>query len=461
MPIKKLMSELDENDLDQNSSAGSPFQQWLLRNNVQNTNGMMSVDPNQIPHSVSDQNSMNLPAPQSQKQPSWQDYMVSPEEREGALEKKRQLGLLGFIGDNLANRTSTGSIMLGRQLPHQDVSGLAKSMSDNVDQGLKDKQQNMEDLLNKPVYQYVAQRRDPNSELSNSMRGLYTAKLQSLKNSELFKNNPSGQKSLDSLLNGLSGMSDYEMENSIGNSGLLKMMNQEEISSLKNDILKKSLEQRERKHQDTVDIAKERLNLRIDDQAASAASTFDKDQILTTLTQQQQQIRRDKHTLESAEILTPQLFNEINLGIANAISGGKSAAVTTQGKVEYESLELAMKNLQQKISNTPQDIGSPEVKQYIAGVLNRLDDAYQNNMKERASQISIGKSYNNNSLAQDAVRKKVDSYSQGSTSDSKFSEKDSLSDKDKEALEWAKSNRNDPRSIKILIKLNDKIKGGT
>lgn len=156
----------------------------------------------------------------------------------------------------------------------------------------------------------------------------------------------------------------------------------------------------------------QRLGLQQGNQAARVADVFDKDSNLQKLTTQQQNIQRGKHTLDNVSILTPQLFNEIQLDIANAISGGRSAAVSTQGKTEFTSYENEWKNFLQKVGNKPEDIGSPEVKDYIRSVLDRLNEAYSNNMQARAQQIYKGraKAYGNNPAALDVLKEKIDSY---------------------------------------------------
>lgn len=153
-------------------------------------------------------------------------------------------------------------------------------------------------------------------------------------------------------------------------------------------------------------ISRERLGMAKDDQAKRAADTFDSDTTLKTLGVQQQNIRRGKHTLDTVKQLTPQLFNEIQMDIANAISGGRSAAVSTQNKAEFHSLEIDLANLEQRLSSSPQDIGSPEVKAYIRDILGRLDEAYQQNMADRAGQLSRGRKYESNPRAQEALDEK-------------------------------------------------------
>ncbi len=193
----------------------------------------------------------------------------------------------------------------------------------------------------------------------------------------------------------------------------------------------------------------QRLGVSLGNQAVHAADTFDKDSNLQKLTQQQQQIQRGKHTLDSVSILTPQMFNEIQMDIANAISGGKSAAVSTQNKVEFSTLETEFQGLKQRLTNKPQDIQSPEIKKYIGEVLDRLNDAYSNNMYGRAQQLAKGRSkaYGSNPAALEVMNEKVGSYK---PAEHKGLLKEAVDPKDQAAIQWAQDNPDDPRSAQIL-----------
>jgi hypothetical protein len=146
--------------------------------------------------------------------------------------------------------------------------------------------------------------------------------------------------------------------------------------------------------------------------AAQAGNSIHDDALIKKSEMQRQQIELDKHTLDSAPILTPQIFNEIQIGLANAISGGRSAAVSTQEKTEFISIENQMTQLKQRIKNKPEDIGSPEVKKMLSDTLGRLNQAYQNNAYARAKQKAAGKAkaYAHTPNALDALNEAVESY---------------------------------------------------
>lgn len=146
--------------------------------------------------------------------------------------------------------------------------------------------------------------------------------------------------------------------------------------------------------------------------AADAANHFDNDSLLKKITAQRQQVALDKHTLDTAPVMTPQIWNEVNMGLANAIAGGKSAAVSSQQKTEMNSAEIDYKALVQRVTNNPQDIASPEFKKAVSDTLTRIDAAYANNSAARAQQIFKGRSqgYAHNPNAIAVMKDKVADY---------------------------------------------------
>ncbi len=159
----------------------------------------------------------------------------------------------------------------------------------------------------------------------------------------------------------------------------------------------------------------QRLGIQQGNQAVKAADTFDKDHIITALQTQQNQIQRDKHTLDNAKVLTPQIFEEIQLGLGNAISGGKSAAVSTEEKVAYKNAEIGLARVKQMIGSGVADVGSPEVRKLLSDTFDRLGEAYQKNMQARAHQLASGRegAYSSNPAALKVMHDKEDSYGKG------------------------------------------------
>jgi hypothetical protein len=136
----------------------------------------------------------------------------------------------------------------------------------------------------------------------------------------------------------------------------------------------------------------QRIGILTDKTAAAAGNKITDDSIMKKIETQRQQIALDKHTLDTADVLTPQIFNEIQTGLANAIAGGRTAAVSSQNKVEFDSVAIQAARIKQRLTNHPEDIGSPDVRKMISDTLSRLDEAYQNNAYARGQKLRKGMS---------------------------------------------------------------------
>jgi hypothetical protein len=146
--------------------------------------------------------------------------------------------------------------------------------------------------------------------------------------------------------------------------------------------------------------------------AAQAGDLFDKNSILTKINKQKQQIDLDKHTLENSTSLTPQMLNEVQQGIANAISGGGSAGLGKTEQIEIQTAQQKIAELKQKFTSDPTPVNDPKLIQYFHDTLERLGDAYDINAYSRAQQIFQGRSkaYKNNPAALEVMKDKLDSY---------------------------------------------------
>lgn len=212
-----------------------------------------------------------------------------------------------------------------------------------------------------------------------------------------------------------------QSEKARGLFGLQQKISGDELDYIKNMLQQKSYEEKRKNDLEKAKItAKARAegggNLRglatVDRLAAGAADKIHNDKLIQRNEQQRQQIELDRHTLNTAEVLTPQIFNEIQIGLANAISGGRTAAVSTQNKVEFESLATQLSRIKQKVTNRPEDINSPEVRKMLSDTMERLTEAYENNSYNRAQQKMTGAktAYKNIPQAYEAMKEAVDSY---------------------------------------------------
>lgn len=249
--------------------------------------------------------------------------------------------------------------------------------------------------------QKLAKLQDPNSSESQLVRAQGSAYLTGLKNTGLFKNND------QTLMNLQSKISDPSTPG-------IQVSDIFEKSPVMKSIT--GLGEAQAKAQGMMPIAVARMagvENQKDRIAASAADHFDKDPILTKINKQKQQIELDKHTLNDPNaVLTPQLVNEIQQGIANAISGGGSAGLGKTEQVEMHTASQKLAELQQKFTSDPTPVNNPALINYFRGTLDRLGGAYDANAHARAQQIFKGRSkgYASNPNAIAVMQEKVDSY---------------------------------------------------
>ena len=189
------------------------------------------------------------------------------------------------------------------------------------------------------------------------------------------------------------------------------------------------------------------LGLRDDKLAASLGKELENDPIIKNQLERRQQIAMDIHTLQTAPAITPQMWAELQKGVANAITGARSATVSDTEAMKINTLAIEWANLQQKLTNSPQDIESPEMRKYLSDLLARLDDAYRINISARTDQKMAGMENLSSTKAKkvlgDKAKNLKDTKPAGSHS--------MMSAEDQAALEWAKSNPDDPLAQQWLM----------
>jgi len=151
-----------------------------------------------------------------------------------------------------------------------------------------------------------------------------------------------------------------------------------------------------------------------DSLADRAFNRIHEDPVIKKAVAQLQQMDLDLHTLgDPTLIMTPQMISEAEMGLARAIGGGGAVtAVSTQEKVEFNSIKRDLIKLRQRVTNKPTDIDSPEVKAQMIHTMKRLREAYANNIYARAQKKLEGASraYKNTPQAIEAMKEAVDSY---------------------------------------------------
>lgn len=179
--------------------------------------------------------------------------------------------------------------------------------------------------------------------------------------------------------------------------------------------------------------------------AQSAQGKIHDDEIIKGAQKQINQMEIDKHTLNTAKVITPQMYDELTTGLANAISGGRASAVSTQERQHFDNAEKILAEIKQKVSSGVYDVNSPEVKQYLYDTIDRLGEGYRINAYARAKQKQAGaaKAYAHTPNALAALNDAVESYNPAKLAPR-------LMPKDQEAVDWAMQNRGNPDAEAIL-----------
>lgn len=225
---------------------------------------------------------------------------------------------------------------------------------------------------------------------------------------------------LAAFVGGLSGNKQlYEAANAIAPQGGAKRTEnligmQQKIAQMAGDQKQTEAYMRLLQGQQRANALEGRTGVAQDRLSNTVAGIFDNDEILKKNTAQQQQTELDLHTLQTAKMITPQLMTEIQNGLARAVAGG---GVTSEGgreAVAFNSVKQDAIRLEQRLSNSPQDVNSPEVKQMLIDTFRRLHEAYGNNISKRAENLAKGraKAYSHNPDALAVMNEKVNFYKQ-------------------------------------------------
>lgn len=130
-----------------------------------------------------------------------------------------------------------------------------------------------------------------------------------------------------------------------------------------------------------------RIGTQQDRLAQSAVKDLHSSPPIVKAVEQSNQMSIDKHTLATADKIPPQMLMEVQKGIANAVSGGKSAAVADTESMRMSNLETEYATFMQKVSSGVVDVNAPEMKAYLSSVIDRLDQGYKNIAYSRAQQL--------------------------------------------------------------------------
>ncbi len=135
-------------------------------------------------------------------------------------------------------------------------------------------------------------------------------------------------------------------------------------------------------------IQREGLNLRQGQVAEGINKKVMNDKIVSAADSQQAAINKGLDRLNSGQAMTPQMFNEVQIDLANAITGGRTAAQGTIHRVEMDNMASKIAEIQQKLSSSPTDINAPAMKKYLKDTFTELRNLNKSIRQKRVKALT-------------------------------------------------------------------------
>lgn len=157
------------------------------------------------------------------------------------------------------------------------------------------------------------------------------------------------------------------------------------------------------------EILRQGLDLRRDTQAKQVADIFDKDELIKGFKRSQSTISNGIHTIENPPQgkITNQMLSELGMEIAKGLSGSGVAAQGTIHEQSYRTSASDLAKAMSYITGNPQDVASPQTVDYVKATLGRLNEAFGNNVANRASELAEGREYKAPNLQKTLEKKKA------------------------------------------------------
>lgn len=274
----------------------------------------------------------------------------------------------------------------------QTAGALGNGIGDFVDTYLKSKQiKNQQDFQNQQLQLQQAEHglvKDPTTGLLSPNAA--TQGQMAYQTSQYDPNNPAAETTRGLLKDTLKQIhpsySDDQLE-ALAPKGQTAKAYTDQIGLIKPDVMAQAMIQsRAPMGQAMLDrnkIQQAGLDLRTGKVASDTGKAMINDPIVKAADQQNNSINKGLNRLSGDEPVTPQMWNELNIDLANAISGGRMAAQGTIHEVQMQDAEQKLAQMQQYVSGHPQDIGSPAMKEYLKSNFNDLKALNQNVRKSR------------------------------------------------------------------------------
>lgn len=111
-----------------------------------------------------------------------------------------------------------------------------------------------------------------------------------------------------------------------------------------------------------------------------------------------QRVDRTLTLINAKPYLTPQEMADVNVALAGVLTGGNTAARKTIDEISYKTFNMSLANMQQLITNRPQDARAQAFVKRIASTLEAEREAAKSRIRETITDHAIG--------MQDLLRKK-------------------------------------------------------
>lgn len=213
------------------------------------------------------------------------------------------------------------------------------------------------------------------------------------------------------------------------------------------------------KAQNLAEFGQQRIDQRDRQQAGTVGRQLANDQILQQVARQQGGISKLKSTLSEGTV-TPQRMNEAAQELGAILTGGRAAAQGTIHAQEFNTLAQQFANLQQRITGNPQDVNTPQIKKYLMDTADQMDRVTKQIARERLQTVGepLRAAYDGNSHVGSTLDKAYSIYGVnsngqglvGQQSPGLLNQTGSAHPQDNQAVQWAKSNPQDPRAAAIL-----------
>lgn len=309
-------------------------------------------------------------------------------------DQQRSILRMGAIGDALANQNSFGNYFLGRMQPHQNVMGNAEAMANLAGQGVKDKLALQQQAMQAPDRQLIQDAMNKDSDYTKARQAELQGTL--------------------AILGKTGGMDPEKAQQLMQNVGNLNGFQAGKIlESLKPvaDIVRSQamLGMAGRR----LDQGDRNIQIKEDNQAASAGDKLDRDPRMLQYSGQRSQLQKGMSLLQSNQPITPQMASEEAANFASILSGAKGAGLEQTNKMEYNSALGNFARMKQFMLGHPQDALPPDLRSAMLESYQRLDGALGQQQASRAMEVMKGRHYSNPN-AQRTMEDKVNSYQGGS-----------------------------------------------